>query len=374
MPSPAPATADTTTAADADASAAAVIVAPVTFAEIGRTWMRWVAANPLGAGLLLVCGATLVYFFGYYSVFMNGQQTLAEWSWSGWNEENDQEHCRFILPLVGFLLWYHRGELAAAVKRPSARGLVFVAAGVVAFVLGVRCLQPRVAILSLPLIVYGAAEYLGGRQVARVFIFPCLLMLFMIPIGGVIQGTVSLQLFASKAVGALCGLLGIQVEILGTTIMVDGHPFEVAGGCSGIRSLMAMTMLAALYVHFSQSEPWKQFTIFAGSIVFALIGNVARLFTVVLVAKWGDPEIAGGLYHDYSGFVFFPIAVFAMIGFSNLLNWKWKGSESAAAAADVEKAPAAAAAPTIMMAEEAVVESRGRKEEKKPTSPISYDY
>jgi len=36
-------------------------------------------------------------------------------------------------------------------------------AGAVLFVLSIRCLQPRIAIVSLPLIVYGAAEYLGGR-------------------------------------------------------------------------------------------------------------------------------------------------------------------------------------------------------------------
>src|SRR5208282_259330 len=109
--------------------------------------------------------------------------------WDGWNEENDQEHCRFILPIVGFLFWNRRDDLLAAVKAPSARGLAFVIGGALMFVLGVRCLQPRLAIVALPLLVYGTAEYLGGRAFARVFIFPCLLMLFMVPIGGIIQGT-----------------------------------------------------------------------------------------------------------------------------------------------------------------------------------------
>ncbi|MEI9897530.1 MAG: archaeosortase/exosortase family protein [Chthoniobacter sp.] len=41
--------------------------------------------------------------------------------------------------------------------------------------------------------------------------------------------------------------------------------------------------------------------IFGCSILFALVGNIARLFSVVLVAKWWNPEIAGGPYHDLSG-------------------------------------------------------------------------
>jgi len=343
----------------------ATMTAPpmISFGEVCARLGGWLRREPVQALLVALIAGVLVYFFGYYRVFMNGTESTAIWAWRGWNEENDQEHCRFILPLIGFLLWHHRGALAAAVKQPSGRGLTFVAAGVAMFILAVRCLQPRFAIVSLPLIVYGAAEFLGGRAFARVFIFPCLLMLFMIPIGGVIQSTVSLQLLASKTVGILCGLLGIAVQIVGTTITVDGYPFEVAGGCSGIRSLMAMTMLAALYVHFTQRETWKQFVIFGGSVVFALIGNIARLFTVVLVAKWWDPAIAGGLYHDYSGFVFFPFAVMAMVAFSNLLNRDWRHLSSQV----VKNLAQPEAAPVNTSTE-------GDEGAKKPTGPISYDY
>lgn len=321
-------------------------------------FVGWLRREPAQVAMWVFLIGGLVYFYGFYDVFVNGTQSTAVWAWKGWNEENDQEHCVFIMPLVAFLLWYHRAELVETVKAPNSRGLAFVIAGVITFVLAARCLQPRFAIVSAPLIVYGAAEYLGGRALARVFIFPCLLMLFMIPIGGVIQGTVTLQLVASKIVGAICGLIGIHVQIIGTQIIVDGHPFEVAGGCSGIRSLMAMTMLAALYVHFTQREVWKQFVIFGASVVFALVGNIARLLTVVLIAKWWSPQVAGGLYHDYSGFIFFPIAVLAMVSFSGLLNRDWSGLAQTLATPDSAPAPA----------------KDGKPAEQKPASPISYDY
>jgi exosortase/archaeosortase family protein len=141
---------------------------------------------------------------------------------------------------------------------------------------------------------------------------------------------------------------------------VDGSfQFEVAGGCSGIRSLTAMTMLAALYVHFTQRELWKKVVIFAGSLVFALIGNLVRIFTVVLFARFISPDLAAGLYHDYSGFIFFPIAVGAMVGFSNLLNRDWSKAVQLALARETIPLPAANASAEM-----------GRKE----PSPISYDY
>jgi len=326
--------------------------------------LAWMRRDPAGAVLLALIAGVLVYFFGFYRVYMNGSQSTAEWAWSGWNDENDQVHCRFLLPIIAVILWLRRGELMAVAKAPSMRGLAFVIMGVVFYVLAVRCLQPRIAIVGVPLIVYGAAEFVGGRAFARSFIFPCLLMLFMVPIGNVIQGTVSLQLLASKTVGMLCGWLGIRVQIIGTTINVDGHSFEVAGGCSGIRSLMAMSLLAALYVYFTQKEAWKRWVIFGSSILFALVGNIARLFSVVLVAKWWNPEIAGGPYHDLSGLiVFFPCAVLVMVAFSNLLNRNWSK-----ASARIAKT---IAAPDTVSSSPA---AEGEEGERKPISPISYDY
>jgi len=334
---------------------------PVSLKDVPSRILAWVRREPLAAFLVFASAAVLIYFFSFYHVFVNGSQSTVEWAWRGWNEENDQQHCWLIPPIVAFLFWYHREELAAAVKAPTARGLAFVIAGVVMFVLAARCLQPRLAIVALPLLTYGTAEYLGGKAFARLFVFPCLLMLFMIPIGGLIQGTVTLQLLASNTVGALCGLLGIHVQILGTTINVDGHSFEVAGGCSGIRSLMAMTFLVALYAHFFLVKSWQQWTLFAGSVVFALIGNIARLFTVVLVAKWWNPEIAGGLYHDYSGYVFFIIAVLAMVGFSNLLSRDWESAGSQIAQ-------------KLSAPDTAAKSDDSARDEPKSTGPISYDY
>src|SRR5258708_154589 len=95
-------------------------------------WARlagWLRREPLGAVLLMASAAALVYFFGFYRVFMNGTESTAEWAWKGWNEENDQEHCRFIVPILLFLFWHQREELLAAVKRPSGRGLAIVVGG-----------------------------------------------------------------------------------------------------------------------------------------------------------------------------------------------------------------------------------------------------
>ena len=285
----------------------------------------WVKRQPLSAVLLFFLFGTLAFFFFYYQFFTNGSLTTARWAMEAWNPENNQEHSFLILPISIFLLWYHRGKIALAGKQPSLYGLLIVALGVAAFVIAVRTLQPRAAIIAAPILIFGSVWFLWGREVARVFAFPCAFMLFMVPVGGLVQGTVSLQLLVSSVVNWMSGLIGVKIEASGTTIRsVDGSfNFEIAEGCSGIRSLMAMTTLTALYAHFTQRTLWKKLTLFGSSILFAVIGNIGRIFTVILVAKFYDPAFASGLYHDYSGFVFFPIAVAAMVGFGNLLTADW---------------------------------------------------
>ncbi len=348
---------------------------PFDFAEIARGFFEecrrvaeWCRREPLAALLTAVLFAGLIYFFGFYRVFQNGAESTAVWAWKAWNAENDLEHGWLILPAALFIVWWHRQELAAAPKRTSLAGLAIAFGGALMFVLAVRTLQGRLAILALPLVAYGAVYFLWGRETAKVILFPCAFLLFMVPLGFLVSRTVGLQTLAAVVAEKLSGLIGIKVQADGVALRaLDGSfNFEVSGGCSGIRSLTAMTMLAALYVHFTQREMWKKVTIFGGSLFFALLGNMMRVFSVVVFAKYINPHLAAGLYHDYSGFIFFPIAVGAMIGFSNLLNRDWQSMLSSALAPETARAPAQSAATTEAKPNVSAAP--------KPGGPISYDY
>jgi exosortase len=148
----------------------------------------------------------------------------------------------------------------------------------------------------------------------------------MVPVGFLIQRTAGLQALTANVAAKLSTMVGIGVVADGTHIEATNGAFhfDVIGGCSGIRSLTAMTMLAALYVYFTQKEMWKMALIFCGSLVFALFGNFVRIFSVVLVARFAGQETAN-TYHDYSGIVFFLSALGAMVLFSNLLNLDFSG-------------------------------------------------
>jgi exosortase len=298
--------------------------------ERNSNLIGWRLPKPITIALLLLIAGTLVYFFGILNLFVkggfiSGTCSVAEWAWQAWNPSANQEHSKLV-PIISLaLVWYHRDRIRRAGKRGSDHGLWFILTGIVLFLLAARCLQPRFALASLPFLLYGSVLYLWGKEVARIVLFPCAFLIFMVPVAAIEQGTFRLQFIITSVIGFLSNLVGIQIQALGTTLTaMDGSfDFQIAEGCSGIRSLTAMTMITAIFVHLTQDKLWKKIVILAFSIVFAIAGNIGRIFTVILVAKFISPQLASGIYHEYSGFVFFPIALLAMVLFAKLLNLYW---------------------------------------------------
>src|SRR5256885_3835255 len=301
-----------------------------------RASIDWVKANPISGLLLCTIAATFVYFFGIVPLFIrgtfiSGACSVLSWAWQAWSPGANQEHSKIVPIVFAGLIWYHRREIAQAPKSGDNKGLIFVGIGILLFVLSARCLQPRLALGSIPFLIYGAVLYLWGKQVARIILFPCAFLIFLIPFGAIEQATFRLQFVITSAIGFLSKLAGLQIDAVGTTLNAsDGRfNFMIAEGCSGIRSLIAMAMLTAIFVHVTQDRFCKKILIIAFSVAFAVIGNIGRLFGVVLVAKFIDAKLAAGIYHDYSGWIFFPVALLAMYFVSRLVNADFFNKRSA---------------------------------------------
>ena len=343
---------------------------PFDFADVPRlfaNFIRWCRKNPAQSVLLGVLLSVVGYAYFGIKAFMGMKISAAHWIAAGWNSENDQQHCWGIIPVAVALVMFRWRDIAAMPKRGANSGLWFVGAGVLLFIAGVRCTEARYTIVSLPLLVYGMTRFLFGVPLGRLVVFPCVFLLFMIPIGGVVQGTVPLQLLTAKAIRTLSSVCGIPIIVEGSNISSpDGRfpPMEIAGGCSGIRSLMAMSTLAALYAYFTMRGPIRGVLLFGSSLLFAVMGNFARVFSVVLFARFLDAKTATGLYHDYSAFVFFPVAVAAMAGFGTLLNRDWAATFAKISGSQSAKGPQATPA------DDAAPSTKFEKSK----MPMRYDY
>lgn len=300
----------------------------VTFSSIGR----WLGKNPktVLAGFFLA--AIITYFFGFLKIYLHGTQTTFVWAWQSWGPEGGFEHAKLIPLIFLFLIWTAREDLRQATVSSSRWGFVFLALGILFFLVGARTLQGRVALFALPFLLFGIVLYVWGPRVARILLFPIAFLFFMVQLAFLTQATVQLQFIETGAATAICNFFGIAVYKVGTTINAanESFHFQVDEGCSGIRSLMAIAMLSALYGHYTQNRLWKKLAIFAAALVFAIIGNAGRLVSIVVIARLFGQDLAGGPYHAASGYLSFPFAIAAMILFGKLLNLNPRKLPSAA--------------------------------------------
>ncbi|MCS6771936.1 MAG: exosortase/archaeosortase family protein [Kiritimatiellae bacterium] len=248
------------------------------------------------------------------------------WMVERWDDDDgtgDYSH-GWLIPFVSAaIVWLKRKELAAAPKSVSYIGLAVVVLALLFHWLGAKAQQTRLSLFGLVLLIWGIPFYFYGWRVAKILIFPCAYLTFCIPLNFLDSVTFPLRIFATIVSTALLNGLGIAAERSGSAIYsaaAGGFSFDVADPCSGIRSLLALTALTAVYAYFTQKTLLKKWLLFLSAIPLAIIGNIARIVVVAIVAEAFGEELALGLFHDYSGYVVFSVAIGLMLGVSALLN------------------------------------------------------
>lgn len=264
----------------------------------------------------------------------------------GWDNYDLEAYTLFI-PLFVALGFY----LSEQSPFPSKLGLGFIGCAVLLYWAGIKSMQQQPVVISFVFMLYGLSQYLWGRVACKKLLFPVAFLFLMIPLNFLDHITIPLARLATFCAGNLCNGLGMDVAWRGTeiySIPKGAFQFEIAEGCSGIRSLVALGMVTAVYAYLTEPVQWKRWAIFAASLPLAVLGNVARVSTILLVAQAFGQEVAGGLYHDYSSFIFFPVALVGMVVFAALLNLNyavlWRRITQPLPASGADAAPRGSAA------------------------------
>ncbi len=277
----------------------------------------------LGKGMWLGWAAVLAVFFMFLPRFgPTGGNTTCGWLISTWTAETSYEHGWLVVGLMAWLGWRARPGLLAEELRPSALGLGLVGVGVLLFVGGWRLIQPRINVVALPFLVYGSVVYMAGWARARHLIFPLSMVAFVIPLPGIQQMTTGLQIMATKMAYHATKLFGMQTEIAGNRVYDptgNWGNWEIDEGCSGIRSIVALTLVTYVY-GMTAHRKWKErAVIFAACIPIAILANAVRVTSILVVARI-NVDFAKTTWHDYSGFMSFGAALFLLMVLSKVMR------------------------------------------------------
>lgn len=240
-----------------------------------------------------------------------------------WADEEDMGHGFFVLPVVGYIIWQRREELAAISIRPNAWGYVLIGWGLFQLLAGTLGADFFVMRTALIVSVIGVLLTTCGWPMIKALAMPLFLLLFMIRIPLFIysQITFPLQLFASKVAEASLSIMGIPVLREGNVLELTSQRLSVIEACSGIRSLLSLTFLSLVYGYFFDDRPWMKWVLLVATVPIAIVANASRVTITALLSEKVDPELAQGAYHTFEGWVIFMVALVALIATHRILSF-----------------------------------------------------
>ena len=233
----------------------------------------------------------------------------------------------FLVPLVVvYLVWRKRDELAKLPVCPQKRGLVIL---IFSLLIHVVAFQWKIFFISgftMIATLTGLILFIYGKRILKELLFPLFFLIFMIPLPMVLIIHISfhLKIFVSQIAANVVNITGIHVVRKGSEIVLPNTSLMVGSPCSGLRSLISLTALGSLYAYLVDLSKLKKVLLFLASIPLALIANIIRVVTLLLVAYVYGSKVATGKFHDYSGFLIF---IFAFLGLKlteSILSWKKK--------------------------------------------------
>lgn len=276
---------------------------------------------------VMLTGLAVLFFWLIYPVFPNSSTSkdrVILWMADAWRGDFIHGWAVPVLFVV-FISMAWKTMKAERIKS-SSLGMVSVVFGILLFLASVRTLQPRIALFGLPFLIFGGVYFVYGWRVARHVLFPAFFWYFAITLPGLQQATNGLQVMVTKSCYQVGTFFGMDLIIAGNNIYsADGswNELKIAEGCSGIRSVMALVMISAIYAYYTQKSIWKKAFLFACSLPLSMGANFLRIFTILVLSEMGYSEFGSGIYHDWAGLLFFfPVALTGLFLIDKLLNWK----------------------------------------------------
>ena len=226
-------------------------------------------------------------------------------------------HCLFIPPVIAWLVWTRRRELAALEPRSWWPGLAIVAAGGFGWLLGDAGGVAFARQFGLVMMLQGAVVTLLGAQVARGLLFPLCYAIFLVPFGEALEPL--LQRVTVAITLPLLHLSGVPAVVDGVLIHAGRYYFEVAEACSGSKFVIAMLAYGVLVANVCFTS-WARRAIFlAVSIVVPVIANGVRAFATIYAAHLTSVEAATGFDHIVYGWLFFAFVMALVMA----IGWRW---------------------------------------------------
>ena len=245
--------------------------------------------------------------------------TLREWSAMAhqWWNIDTYSHILLILPILAWLVWIRRDEVARVEAQGWWPGFLCCLLGLAICFVGRSADINLIAQLGVIVAFQGATFGIVGLRVGLILAFPLAYMFFLVPFGDEIIPP--LQYVTAEMATALTRFSGVETVADGIHIDTPAGLFIVAEECSGVKFLVAMVALGVL-VAYSCFASWKRRILFLlACVIVPIVANGIRAWATIFIAQYVGAEAAGSFDHIVYGWFFFGIVIALVLG----VAWRW---------------------------------------------------
>jgi exosortase len=193
-------------------------------------------------------------------------------------------------------------------------------------------------VLAVILLWIAGFAFSFGKAAAKSAYFSLLFLFLTVPLPNfLVERIISwLQAGSAEITEVLFNLTGVPVLREGLVFHLARVNIEVARECSGIRSTIALFILALPVVHYRLHSLWRKLFFWACAFLMMVLKNGIRIVTLTLLAIYVDPSFLFGTLHRDGGIVFFLLGLLLLLPVLLLLQ---RGESPALAATKKLAAP-----------------------------------
>jgi len=235
------------------------------------------------------------------------------WLFTAWWSDPYYSHGVLVPLISGYLIWTKRALLSELPKEPSGLGIPVIVAGLLIHGVGLFRTIWFASAISIVIVLAGIILFIYGTDVMKSLLFPVSFLIFMAPIPFAPVIGAALQAPSAGLAATLVSALGIPATVTGAEIRLTECAFDVGAPCSGLRSIISLLTLAALYAYLLEGSIVMKATVFLSALPIAIAANVLRITTILLVANAYGSDVAMRFFHDFSSLLLFSISLIGLL-------------------------------------------------------------
>jgi exosortase A len=246
-----------------------------------------------------------------------------------WYRSETFTHAFVVPPIVLWLIWRRRHQLAELTPRAAPVFLIPMALMAAGWFLGALTAINSVTQFALVAMLVLTVPVVLGAHVAYRMLFPLCFLFFAVPVGEFL--TPLFMIWTADFTVMALRFTGIPVLREGLQFVIPSGNWSVVEACSGIRYLIASVTVGALFAHLNYQSTQRRILFVLVSVLVPVVANWLRAYMIVMVGHLSGNTLAVGVDHLVYGWVFFGVVILLMF---------WVGGRWAEAEPSLEAAGA----------------------------------